>query len=249
MDSSNNPSIPRLDSDRYHDGQATTQSERPETYDKNQPENNDDLTKACNVTSGKPHHYLKPSLTANPAPGSSASTATNAGHRRTLHCTDQEMVDRFQRSRIADEDTAAVTQALMAPRKVLSVSGNTSDPFPSVFRMFIHGPDQQSWMVPSQIDTFSSANIIRREIALKIDLVIVACADVSFDTINGSFSPSSQVRLTWQVSGAEITSPGIFYIVDGGKDLGFDVLLSEEELSHMRFYLPNNEVFRVPSSV
>ncbi|KAL8983042.1 MAG: hypothetical protein Q9205_002611 [Flavoplaca limonia] len=118
-------------------------------------------------------------MTGSPAPDSSTSTATHADHRRTLHCTDQEMIDRFQRSRIADEDTAAVTQALIDPRK---------------FCIFNPG-------IPH--------------------LAGVWCRD--YETT-------------------------IFSIVDGDKELGFDILLSKEELNNTRFYLPNYDVFDVPRS-
>ncbi|KAL8992469.1 MAG: hypothetical protein Q9188_007575 [Gyalolechia gomerana] len=169
--------------------------------------------------------------------------------RRNLSGVDANAVGGWGIADLQSEDPRSwntigrqILQEILPP----SMKDSGSNPsLPTTFLMAIHGPEGKTIMHVAKLDTGSKQNLISRKLTTSIGLRVEAYTGLALQPIGALISPTAQVTFDWHVSERQPVHRTTFTILEETSHLGFDILLSEQEIQKHRFYVRNHEVFYI----
>ncbi|KAL8729541.1 MAG: hypothetical protein Q9181_004964 [Wetmoreana brouardii] len=134
--------------------------------------------------------------------------------------------------------------------KLLAVSLDSSTrptgSLPTTCLMVIRRPDEQGIIqAPAKLDTAASKNLITRQFASSLGLEVGPYYGARLRPIGPLFRPGGLVSFNWRVSGKQTNYTTTFAVLEDHdcQGLDFDILLCEDEIKKINFYLRNTAVF------
>ncbi|KAL8698389.1 MAG: hypothetical protein Q9201_006604, partial [Fulgogasparrea decipioides] len=113
---------------------------------------------------------------------------------------------------------------------------------PTTCLMVIHPLEgKEITQAPAKLDTGASQNLITRQFASSLGLEVGRYRDPPLRPIGPLVHPGGVVSFDWHVSGMQTTYTTTLAVLEDHdcQDLGFDILLCEDEIKKIKFYLRN----------
>lgn len=118
--------------------------------------------------------------------------------------------------------------------------------FKTQFLMAIHESQDlthSSGMRIAKVDTGSKVNCISHDVVKDLDMILRPYSGPAVHPLGKPVMPMGTVKLEWHIMKRTKTYNSEFLVFDSELSRGFDVLLSEDEIAKIGFYIVNNKVW------
>lgn len=166
-------------------------------------------------------------------------------HDLAEQATSQESVNPFE----PDVYTAGIEdsrgQLLRTPseRSQNDSSVDQSSKLKTQFNMVIHAPQDRIGTRVAKVDTGSDVNVVSEDVVKELDMTMKPYLGRDVFSIGKLVRPLGTVRLEWHIMKRTKTYNTEFLVFAPDMSRDFDVLLSEDEIAKVGFYINNSKVW------
>lgn len=120
-------------------------------------------------------------------------------------------------------------------------------PIQTTCLMAIHRPGGRKVVRVAKLDTAASQNLISRRLVSSMGLQVQEYFGPLLQPVGPLIPPGGMVSLEWHVSGKQVDYETAFAVLEEHHchGLDFDILLCEDEIKKIGFFIKNNAVFYI----
>ncbi|KAL9120489.1 MAG: hypothetical protein Q9187_002953 [Circinaria calcarea] len=128
-----------------------------------------------------------------------------------------------------------------APRDAARLAQPTE--FKSTFKMLIHLPDGQFGTRIGKLDTGLRVDIISQQVMDTLGIKMEPYEGPELTPIGPNIKPLGSIKLDWHIAQRQKTYTTTFAVLDTSSSKAFDILLSENTIKEIGFYINDDSVW------